>query len=153
MSLNENETRGIRANLILEVIGRPPEHLVQTLGELIEKIDEEEGVQVLEKKVHEPELMKDQDQFYSSFAEIVVEVEEIVMLAGIMFKYMPAHVEVIEPELIALTNNGWNEILNEVTLKLHKYDDVARIITNEKNLLEKKLKELIGEKKEDQNGK
>ena len=86
--------------------------------------------------------------FYTTFAEIEVEVEEILYLAILMFKYMPAHIEIVEPELIVLTNNGWNDILNELTRRLHGYDEVARVLQVEKDILEKKLREVLGEKKE-----
>ena len=95
--------------------------------------------------------MKDQKEFYTSFAEVEVEVEEILYLAMLMFKYMPAHIEVVSPELITLTNNGWNEIFNELVRRLHSYDEVARVTQMEKDILEKKLKDLMGveEKKEE----
>jgi len=146
--MNLTETKNIGVVMIIEVIGRPPEHLIETLNDLIKQIDEEKGVVVKEKKVNEPALMKDQKDFYTSFAEIEVEVEEILDLAMLMFKYMPAHIEIISPELIALTNNGWNDILNELTRRLHGYDEIARIIQTEKTILEKKLKEVINENKE-----
>jgi len=148
MSLDnkELETKGIRAAMMIEVIGKPPEHLIETLNNIIKQIDEEKGVDIKEKKIKEPVLMKDQKDFYTSFAEIEVEVEEILHLARLMFKYMPAHIEIISPELIALTNNGWNDILNELTRRLHGYDEVARIIQVEKNILEKKLREAVGDK-------
>ena len=143
------ETKGIKAVLIFEVIGRPPEHLTETLNDIIKKIDEEKGVSVKEKKVNEPVLMKDQKDFYTSFAEVEVEVEEILSLAMLMFKHMPAHVEIISPELITLTDNGWNEILNELVRRLHGYDEIARIVQMEKEILEKKLKGLMEKKEED----
>lgn len=141
-----SDKEGIRAIMIIEVIGKPPEHLTETLNNLIQQIDEEKGVSVKDKKLNEPVLMKDQKDFYISFAEIEVGVEEIMHLTMLMFKYMPAHIEIISPELIALTNNGWNEILNEITRRLHGYDEVAKIIQVEKNILEKKLREALGEK-------
>jgi len=146
MSLNE--TKGIKALMIIEVIGKPPEHLVKTLNDLIKKIDEEDGVKVIEKKVNEPILMKEQKDFFASFAEIEVEVETIMHLVGLMFKFMPAHIEIIYPEKIVLENNGWNEILNELARKLHGYDEVARIIEIEKNVLEKKLRTLLPKNEE-----
>ena len=148
MSSDERETKGIRAILIVEVIGRPPEHLTETLNNIISKIDEEKGVIVKEKRLHEPILMKKQKDFYTSFAEVEVEVEEILNLAILMFKYMPANVEILSPELIALTNNGWSDIFSELTRRLHGYDEVARIIQVEKNILEKKLREVLGKKEE-----
>lgn len=141
------ETKGINAIIILEIIGKPSEYLTETLNKIISQIDEEKGVNIKEKKVNEPVLMKDQKDFYTSFAEVEVEVEGILHLVMLMFKYMPAHIEIISPEVITLTNNGWNEILNELARRLHGYDEVARVLQMEKSILEKKLKELVEEKK------
>ena len=136
------ETKGIKAVLIIEAIGRPPEHLTETLNNLIDSIDKEKGVVVKEKKIHEPVLMKDKKDFFTAFSEIEVEVEEILHLAILMFKYMPAHVEVVEPELIVLTNHGWGDILSELTRRLHGYDEVARILQFQNAEMTKKLEEL-----------
>lgn len=147
MSLDrkERETKGIRAEIILEVIGRPKEHLIQTLEELIKEMDKEKGVSVKNKKINEPVPLKERKEFYTTFAEIEIEVEEILYLAVIMFKYMPAHVEVIEPELIALTNNGWSDILSELTRRLHGYEEVARVLQFKNKEMEIKLQELLPE--------
>lgn len=146
MSFKSEETRGIAAVMILEAIGKPPEHLTEALENLIKEMEKEKGVTILNKKINEPILMKDRKDFYTSFAEIEVEVEEVLHIAILMFKYMPAHIEIISPELIVLTNNGWNDVLNELTRRLHGYDEVARVIQIEKNILEKKLRELLKEK-------
>jgi len=148
-SEKEKETKGIRAVLVLEMIGKPPEHMTETLKELIKKIDEEKGVEVLEKKINEPVLIKDQKEFYTTFAEIEVEVEQILHLAVLMFKYMPAHIEIIEPELIVLSNNGWSEILSELVRRLHSYDEIARVLQFQNAQMQEKLKELMPEKKEE----
>ena len=141
------DTKGIKAMLILEVLWRPPEHLTETLEDLIGKIDSEPNVSVISKKINEPVLMKDRKDFYTNFAEIEIEVEEIVQLVMLMFKYMPANVEVISPELIVLSNNGWNEVLNELIRKLHGYEEIARIIQIEKTVLENKLREFLRSRK------
>ena len=143
------DTKGIKAMLILEVLGRPPEHLTETLEDLIGKIDAEPKVSVISKKINEPVLMKDRKDFYTNFAEIEIEVEEIVQLVMLMFKYMPANVEVISPELIVLSNNGWNEVLNELIRKLHGYEEIARIIQIEKTVLENKLRKILEDRKEE----
>jgi hypothetical protein len=149
MSLNkkDQETKGIRSTIILEIIGKPPEHLIETLEDLIKNIDEEKGVQVIGKKINEPVLMKGSKEFYSTFAEVDLEVEDILYLAIIMFKYMPAHVEVVEPELIALTNNGWTDILSELTRRLHGYDEVSRVIQIQNSQMKEKLNELLNAQK------
>lgn len=133
------------AVMILDIIGRPPEHLVESLEKIIENMGKEKGVTLKSKQIKEPTLIKDQKDFYTTFAEIEVEVDEILYLAILMFKYMPAHIEIISPELIALSNNGFNDILNELTRRLHGYDEIARIMQIEKQILLKKIQELGGE--------
>src|SRR3989344_5353488 len=103
MSLNklkEEQGEGIKAILILEIIGKPKEHLVETLESLINKMDSEPGVKVIEKKIQEPVIMKDNKDFFTTFAEVEVEVSGVMDLVILMFQYMPAHIEIIYPELI-----------------------------------------------------
>ncbi|MEK6912750.1 MAG: hypothetical protein AABX26_02225 [Nanoarchaeota archaeon] len=142
MSLDEQK---IRAIMILDVIGRPPKHLIESLEKVISEIDKEKGVKVMMKDIKEPTLMKDQTDFYTTFAEVEVEIEDILSLAILLFKYMPAHLEVVSPEIIAMSSNGWNDILNELARRLHAYDEIARMLQSEKNVLLKKLKELGGD--------
>lgn len=146
--MDERETKGISAIMIIEVLGRPPEHLIKTLEEILKKLSEEKGVKIKDQKIREPSLVKDQKNIYTSFVEVEIEVEEISQLAGLTFNYMPSHIEIISPELIQLTNNGWNDLLNELVGKLHRYDEIAKIINSEKSILENKLRELLKEKKE-----
>ena len=134
----------VNAILILDVIGMPPEHLVESLEKLIEEIDKEKGVRVKMKDIKQPTLMKEQKDFYTTFAEVEVEVDDVLNLAILLFKYMPAHLEIISPEVIAISNNSWNDILNELTRRLHAYDEIARIMQNEKVFLLKKINELGG---------
>jgi hypothetical protein len=144
MNLNEKK---IRAALIIEVLGRPPEHLVETLENMAKQIGEENGVKVVNKKINPPVLMKDQKEFYTSFAEIEVETEDILNIVILMFKYMPANIEIISPQNISLPNSGWDDILNELTRRLHGYEEIARILQTEKNILENRLKEAMEMKK------
>lgn len=144
--MNSDERKKINAILILEVIGRPPEYLTETLNNLIKTMTEEKGVVVRETKINEPVLMKEQKDFYSGFAEIEVDIDEILYLAILLFKYMPAHVEIISPQNLTLSNAGFNDLFNELTRRLHGYEEIARILQSEKMILENQLKTIIGEK-------
>lgn len=150
MSSNKDEEKKkvIRSTIILEIIGKPAEHLIKTLEDIIKRINEEKGVKVVDKKLNEPVEIKENKDFYTTFAEVDLEVDDILYLAIIMFKYMPAHVEVIEPETISLTNNGWTDILSELTRRLHGYEEVARVIRIQNAKMQEKLKELMSKDKE-----
>ena len=133
----------VNAVLVFDVIGRPPEHLVGALNSIVEEISKEKGVVVLEKKVNEPVVMKDREDFFTTFAEVEVEVEKITNLVILMFKYMPAHIEVISPQELTLSNSMWTEVLSEITRRLHGYEEIARILQTEKGILENKLREAL----------
>ena len=137
---------GIRAMVILDIIGKPAQYLVENLEQIIAEMKKEKGVKVVENKIKEPVPMKDNKDFFTTFAEIEVETEDVMYLSALMFKYMPAHVEVISPEEINLPNTGWSEILSELTRRLHAYDEVARVVQAERIMLLKKLQELQGGK-------
>jgi len=154
MIINLNKEGKINAIIILEIIGRPSEYLIETLNKMIQALGEEKGVEVVNKSVNEPIEMKENKEFFTSFAEIELYISGLDVLAEILFKYMPAHVEILSPENLQITNNELNEIFNSLMRKLHGYDEIARVLQTEKILLQRKLKEAIGkednpEKKKD----
>jgi len=70
----DSKTNGIKVIFILEIVGRPKEHLVKTLDGLIEAINKEKGIKVIEKKINEPiELKnnKDTEINYRKLAEAI----------------------------------------------------------------------------------
>jgi len=142
--MNKDAEQGpkILSRIILEVIGKPPEHLIETLKTLIKEMSEEKGITIKEDKIYEPQLIKDQKELHTTFAEIEIETVGMLPIIIVLFKYMPSHVEIISPEHISLDNHSWNEALNETTRRLHGYDEVARVIQNENAILEKRLKDL-----------
>ena len=140
----ENEIK-INAVLVLDIIGKPKEYLVESLERLVGNIGREKGVLIVSKEIKDPVQMKDQKEFYSTFAEIEIEVEEISTLFILMFRYMPAHIEILSPSMLGMTNNILNEALNDMIRRLHSYDELSRVMQVEKQILIKKIEELGGE--------
>jgi hypothetical protein len=146
--MSSDDKKKINVIMILEIIGRPPEYLVETLNNMIKTIGQEPNVAVKRTKVNEPVEMKNQKDFYTSFAEIELDVEEISYLPILIFKYMPAHIEVVSPQNLSLSNNGWNDILNELTRRLHGYEEVVRMLQAEKTIMENQLRTIAELKKD-----
>lgn len=142
------DKKKIRVALIIEVLGKPAEHLTETLNDITKKIDKEKGIEVVKKKINEPKELEDKKGFYTNFAEIEVEVENPLHIAVLVFKYMPAHIDIISPEKLSLANNDFTDLFNELTRRLHSYDEVARVLQFERAKMIEKLKEL-GWKPED----
>ena len=136
----------IKAMFIIEVLGKPAEYLTETLDNLIKQIDQEKGITITSKKINEPKTIENQKDFYTNFAEVEIETNEMANILTLMFKYMPSHIEIINPGEVYLTNFEWNEVLNELTRRLHSYDEITRIMQIERNVLENKLRVVLEQK-------
>jgi len=132
----------IKADLVFEILGRPAEHIKTALSSVIDKLGAEKGIKVIDKKVHEPTKVKESKDLYTTFAEVSVEFDAIENLLGILFAYMPAHVEVISPAKFELTNLQLNELTNTILARLHNYDAITKKFIYERDFLAKKLREV-----------
>ena len=137
-----SENKPIQASIIIEVAGRPPEHLIETIKDIIEKLSQEKGVKIINQKIHDTVLLPNQKDFYTTFTELEISTETLEILSQIILKYMPSHLEIISPKSISIKSHEVNEIFGEVIKKIHTYDETARIIQTQKIQMEKKLKEL-----------
>jgi len=132
--------------LMLEILGKPKEHVKKILSEIVGKLIKEKNVKLINKKIAEPKLVEGQEDIFSSFAEVEVETSlQVLML--LIFGYMPSHIEIIEPENLKLSNNELNIFLNELTRKLHQYDELAKGLLLERQALAKQIQEQIKEGK------
>lgn len=141
MSLDEEKRQKITAIMIIEVMGKPREHLVETLEKISTDIGNEKNVKIIEKKINEPKEIEKKKGFFTNYVEVEVELDDPLQLSILMFKYMPAHIEIIEPESLKMSNIQYADILNELTRRLHQYDGLLRVMQMERNAFAKKAQE------------
>ena len=163
----ENDSK-IEVSFIIEMLGKPQEHLKNTMERLIEKLGTENGVKIIKKVIHEPKKLErnlDEKQkeaiekikektkhdnkihisedLFTTFAEVEAEINNLEDLLFITFNYMPSNIEIIKPENFIIKNNYFGELLTGIILRLHKYDEVAKKLSVDKAIIEEKLRELI----------
>jgi hypothetical protein len=132
----------IKAVLIFEMLGRPAEHLKETLAKFVETIGKEKGVSITSKKLNEPKKIEPSEkELYTTFAEIEANFKNLETLIGIVFVYMPSHIEILSPTEINIKNFEINSLLSNLTMRLHKYDELAKVMGMERELLKNKLQE------------
>jgi len=132
----------VSARMILEILGKPKDHVSESLKILVDKIDSDKGVSIINKKLHEPRLVEDSKEMFTTFAELEIEFEELEDYFRTMFMYMPSNVEITEPEKLKIDAFLLNEISNMIVGKLHNYDAIAKRLVNERTILVNKLKEV-----------
>jgi len=135
----------IRTLFIFEMIGKPPEYLKENLESYIKSL-QTEGVKLLSKKIHEPKPIEAQKTettgLFCSFAEVELEIDNLNLLFGITFRMLPSHVEVIEPADFNLKNFDLSAIISDLAIKLHKYDEVVKVLMMERDNLNVQLNTL-----------
>ncbi len=132
----------IRAMFIFEIMGRPAEYIVQAMQVFIEKLGSIEGVEIANTKIHAPKLIEDGKGFFTTFAEVEIILDRLDLLFTVMFHMFPSHVEILEPEEFKISNFELGSIASDLAVKLHKYEEVTKGLTGEREMLIKRLQEV-----------
>ena len=134
------EPKKVTARVIIEVVGKPEEHVKKALEIVIKKIKEEEGIKVKEEKSFKP---KEVDKFFSTFAELVIEFKNPNQIISFCFDYMPSSIEIIDPEELALRSNELAGLLNDLLTKLHSISMRLANINAENQILRRNTEGLL----------
>ncbi|MAG02007.1 hypothetical protein CMI42_01610 [Candidatus Pacearchaeota archaeon] len=137
----------IKALFIFEILGRPKEHIKISLEQLIDRIGENKGVEIVNGKVHEPHLLdKDKNpsdkEIFSTFAEVEMEVDNLSLLFAIILNTLPSNIEILEPSELRLKNFDLTAVLSDLAVKLHKYDEIAKGMAMEKSQMLNIMREM-----------
>ena len=132
----------MKVQVILEVMGRPPENVTEALNKLVEKLGNDKSIRILEENTHPPKAIPDSNDLHTAFSDLTLEIDTIEKYFAILFAYMPSHIEVIEPENLEFSNFDLNDLASKLVQRLHSYDAVTKRMIVERDLAIQKLKEI-----------
>ncbi len=132
---------GIHCRMIIEMVGAPEQHVIDTLKLVLKTLREEEkGIEVLDGKVHKP---RRQGEFFSTFAELEVIFEDLPMIGAVCFAYMPSSIEIIEPRDFRLKAGEATEFVNGILGSLHDVDARFKNVNAANKVLEENSMALL----------
>lgn len=134
----------LQASLILEILGRPKDHVSETLGVVVNRLASEKGVKIIKKTLHEPRPLENSDLF-TSFAEADIELDSFMAYLNVIFGHMPSNIQITFPEKIPLNNSELNDIGNYLVQRLHQYDALAKTVIAQRDMYAEKLKQFMPE--------
>jgi hypothetical protein len=132
----------IQALIVLELLGKPEAHVNEALNTLVAKLGSEKGIKILNKNLNKAIPVKDSNSLFTAFAEVDVELPTIEHLFGLLFAYMPAHIEIASPKELSFTNLELNTLANTLIQRLHDYDAITKRMIVERDYAYKKLYEI-----------
>lgn len=131
----------VTARIILEVMGMPKEHVEQALKDVIKKLKDDGRVRLLNSKTYETEQI---EEFWSTFAEVEFEADDIKNVLDVCFDYQPSTLEIMEPAGIEVDTAYLASLFNDLLAKLHQYNAVIKNMEAEKMLMKIELEKLGG---------
>jgi hypothetical protein len=144
------EKKPIKFRAIIELMGRPPEFLTETLNKAAEQLEQDDKlkIKILHKQVFEPKETDEKDIF-SNFIEMELEALAIESIFEFIINYLPSNVEIISPSELSFDLSSANALIHTVLSKIHFYDSTTKRTSFENMVLKKRLGEFLSVKVEE----
>ena len=120
---------------LIEVLGKPQEHVEKSLHSYIDHLKKDKNYQVL--KVDFAEIKKQKEELWATFAEVEVKTEKMENITAFCFDYMPSLIEILDPRELHFKDIELARFLNDLQAKLHAVDMVAKQVKMENDLIKK----------------
>ena len=130
----------IRCRTIIEVLGKPKEHVEKAIKDYTENIKKDSELVVLNEEYSDTQ---EQGKLWSKFVELDLVIKGTYKLISFCFEYMPSSIEVVKPEHLILTGNELTSFLNDLQARLHNVDRIVKESKAENEILKTNMNALI----------
>jgi hypothetical protein len=122
---------------IIEMMGAPKAHIEETIKLYVDKIkDEYKDIRIIEEFISKAKKQKG-NELFNVFAELEMEVSGMENLIWFCFDYMPASIEISDPEELVFSNHDFTAFINDFLTKMHKVDMTLKHLAAENQVLGK----------------
>jgi len=127
---------------VIEVLGKPKEHIEKALAGYIQQLKESKDFQLLSEELAEAKK-REEGEMWAAFAELELKTDKLQNLTSFCFDFMPSMIEIIEPREIRLQDTDLNELMNDLQGKLHQVDMVAKSVKMENDIYKRNLAHIL----------
>lgn len=127
----------IQARILIEIIGKPKEHVEEAVKVYSDRIKADKDIEIINLDLGKAEEVKDMEGFFGALVELEVLMPSMTMLASFCFDYMPASIEIIEPDKLNLRDREVSAFMNDLLQKLHTLDMAVKQTRMENQSLKK----------------
>ena len=136
----QGEHAHIRCRAIIEVLGKPNEHVENAIKEYIKHVKEDSEIVILHEDYSE---IKEQGNLWSKFVELDLVIKGTKKLISFCFEYMPSSIEVIKPEQLVMSNPELSNFLNDLQARLHNVDMIVKQLKAENDFLKHNMNAVL----------
>ncbi len=128
----KSEKTHIRCKAIIEILGKPKEHVEETLRKYVDGIKQDPDLVVINEKISDA---AEKDKLWATFVELEMVIKGIPNLIGFCFDYMPSSIEILKPDEFVLRASTIQNFVNDLQARLHAVDMVVKKQKNENDFL------------------
>lgn len=114
----------IRVLTTFEVAGKPKEHVEETIKAYLANIKSDGRVLTIKEEYGETE--EQEDGVFSAFCELEAAVYDLETLTWLAVNFMPAAIEILEPDRPSIEARNITNWYNDLLAKLHEVSNVLR---------------------------
>ena len=134
------EKTHIRCKVIIEILGKPKEHVEKTLRMYVDKIKDDSDLIILNSEFSEA---VEKEKLYAIFVELDMIIKGIPKLIAFCFDYMPSSIEISKPEEFVMRKSSVEDLINDLQARLHDVDMTVKRQKNENDFLKQNLNKSV----------
>lgn len=127
---------------LIEILGKPQEHVEASLQGYVQKIKEDDRYNVVSEELAVTEK-REKEELWATFAELEIKTDRIDHIIDFCFDFMPSIIEILEPNELILADTQLSTFFNDLQAKLHQVDMIAKQVKLEHDLSKKNLTFLL----------
>ena len=127
------EQQQILSRVIIEIAGKPKEHIEGTMKLVLQKIKESKDIKIENEEIFNA---KEKEGIWNTYTELEIRTNNIADLIGFCFDYMPSSVEIIRPNNLKFDTNSMAHLINDLLARLHTIDVTIKKLKSDKMSLE-----------------
>lgn len=133
----------VLARIILEVAGAPKEHVDKSIKLVVDHITASDKVTVVAEETFEAEKKDEKEGLFSAFSELELWFSDVNALLGFAFDYMPASIEILQPDTLRMQTYQVSSVLNELLGRLHQIDLQLKVTNAQNQLIDKNASTIV----------
>ena len=134
------EQTHIRCKIIIEIHGKPRDHVEKTLREYIDKINNDSDLIILNSNFSEA---VEKGKLWATFSELDMIIKGIPKLIAFCFDYMPSSIEISKPDEFIMKKSTVEDLMNDLQARLHQVDMIVKNQKNENEFLKQNLNKVV----------
>lgn len=134
----------ILVRTIIEMLGAPKDHIVNTMKNYVEAQKSNENYEIVKEYFSEPQDQEKEGQMlYSVYAELEIWFKSVEKVVDFCFDALPSSIEILEPSTVSFQSMEFSGLLNDLQAKLHKLDMVFKNNNAKEQVIAKTFNTLI----------